>query len=52
MSSMYPYNQAIKYSHIAAVLLGVLCLLATPMAKAQKYACVNSDQVMKKLPET
>ena len=48
---MYPYNQAIKYSHIAAVLLGVLCLLATPMAKAQKYACVNSDQVMKKLPD-
>lgn len=32
-------------------LLCVLSLLIAPSVLAQKYACVNSDQVMKKLPD-
>lgn len=37
--------------HLSAALLTVVALLALPSAQAQKYACVNSDQVMKVLPD-
>ena len=37
--------------HLSAALLTVVALLALPSVRAQKYACVNSDQVMKKLPD-